>query len=325
MSVIKKSDIRTYSLLGTCGVFGKAMCDLADEDENLAVVTSDLCYYSGLERFSGKHPNLLYNVGIAEQNMVGIAAGMAKEGLNVFATTYASFATTRALDQVKVSMGYMKLPVKLVGLTAGYSVGILGTTHVALEDISIMRSIPNIILLSPADGLETYKMVMKAAKIKEPVYLRLSGTMNNPIVYTEDYELEIGKAVELKTDGDIAVIATGTMVFQCKKAIEILEGSGIHCSLYDFHTIKPLDYDCLEEILKRSKAVITVEEHFIYGGLGGAVAEVIAGKKNQIPQLILGVKDRYLHAASYSHLLKCNQLDADGIAASIKKFVDEIG
>jgi transketolase len=323
MSAIKKTDIRMYSLLGSCGVFGMAMNDLAEEDGNLAVVTADLCNYSGLERFSRRYPHLLYNVGIAEQNMVGVASGMAKEGLNVFASTYASFATTRALDQVKVSLGYMRLPVKLVGLTSGYSVGILGATHVALEDISIIRSIPNIVLLSPADGLETYKMIMLASKLKEPVYIRLSGTMNNPVVYNEDFELEIGKAIELKSDGDVAVIATGTMVYQCKEAIEILRSEGIQCSLYDFHTIKPLDYDCINVIAKKSRVIVTVEEHFIYGGLGSAVAEALASKQNRPPQLILGVKDKYFHAASYEHLLENNHLDVDGIANNIRKFQEE--
>lgn len=323
MPEISKANIRMFSMLGSCGTFGMAMSDLADIDERLAVVTADLSFYSGLERFQKKYPGLLYNVGIAEQNMVGVASGMAKEGLNVFAATYASFASTRSMDQVKVNMGYMRLPVKLVGLTAGYSVGILGPTHMALEDISIMRSIPHIVVLSPADGLETYKLTMLAAEMKEPVYLRLSGTMNNPTVYTEDYNPVIGKAIELKGDGDIAFISTGTMVFQCKRAVEKLSGLGINCSLYDFHTIKPLDYECVEKIAKRSRAIITVEEHFIYGGLGSAVAEAIAHLEDKPRQLLLGVKDRYCHAGSYEFLIKKNNLHCEGIVQDVIKFIGE--
>ena len=148
---IDKRSARMWSMMGPTGLFGVAMNELAKENENLCVVTADLCSFSGLERFSREFPERFYNVGIAEQNMAGVAAGLAREGMNVFAATYASFAATRALDQVRISMGYMKLPIKLVGLTAGFASGILGATHMALEDLAIMRSIPDMLILSPAD------------------------------------------------------------------------------------------------------------------------------------------------------------------------------
>lgn len=150
-------NIKKWSMLGPSGVLGLAACEFAEKDDNFAMLTADLCSFSGLERFKNTHQDKLYNFGIAEQNMVGVAAGMAKEGMNVFATTYATFCSTRALDQVRVNMGYMKLPVTLIGLTSGYSAGILGATHMAIEDIAIMRSIPNIVVLSPSDGMETMK------------------------------------------------------------------------------------------------------------------------------------------------------------------------
>ena len=159
-------------MLGSSGTFGVTALDLASEDPDFAVVTADLCFFSGLERFRAEYPDRLYNVGIAEQNMVGVAAGMAKEGMNVFATTYASFASTRVLDQVKMTMGYMQLPVKLIGLTGGYSTGILGATHFSVEDLAIMRSIPNVTVMSPADCTETVKCVTAAAAMDSPVFIR---------------------------------------------------------------------------------------------------------------------------------------------------------
>lgn len=316
--------IKTFSRLGSCGVYGIAMSDIAEEDDSIAVTTADLCFYSGLDRFNQKHPDKLYNVGIAEQNLIGISAGLAKEGFTTFASTYASFAVTRALDQVRVNMGYMKLPIKVIGLTSGFSVGILGATHICIEDIAIMRCIPNIVVLSPADGVETYKSLMSAWKYDGPVYIRMTGTMNLPILYDKDIDFHIGKAITLKEDGDIAIIATGTMVYQSMKALEILKQKGINCKLIDMHTIKPLDYDCITTLSQSVKLIVTVEEHSIYGGLGSAVAEVLSGNKDRPPQLILGVKDEYSHAASYEYLIDKYQLTPQMIANNIINKIKEI-
>ena len=316
--------IKMFSRLGSCGVYGMAMSDIAEEDESLAVTTADLCFYSGLDGFSKKYPDKLYNVGIAEQNLIGVSAGLAKEGFNTFASTYASFAVTRALDQVRVNMGYMQLPIKVIGLTSGFSVGILGATHICIEDIAIMRCIPNIAVLSPADGVETYKALIAAWKYDGPVYIRMSGTMGLPIVYDSDIDYEIGKAITIKEDGDIAIIATGTMVYQSMKAIEILKDEGINCKLIDMHTIKPLDYECLRKLTQSVKLIVTVEEHSINGGLGGAVAEYIAGESNRPQQLILGVKDEYSHAASYEYLIEKYQLTPQMIADNIRNKIKEI-
>ena len=298
-------------------MYGMAMSDLAETTDNLAVTTADLCFYSGLDGFKNKYPDLFYNVGIAEQNLIGVSAGLAKEGFNTFASTYASFAVTRAMDQVRVNMGYMKLPIKLIGLTSGFSVGILGATHMCIEDLAIMRCTPNIVVLSPADGLETYKALMAAAGYDGPVYVRMSGTMGLPIVYKEDYDYEIGKAIKLIPDGDVAVFATGTMVYQAKKAIDILAEHGISCSLYDIHTIKPLDTDCIKRAAEKSKLIVSVEEHSVIGGLGGAVAECLSGESVRPPQLMLGVKDEYSHAAQYDYLIDKYRLTPEKIAEDI--------
>lgn len=307
---------RIWSRLGSCGAYGLAAMQLPEIDPSMVACTADLCFYSGLERFSQTYPDRVYNVGIAEQNLVGIAGGLAKEGYNPFVSTYASFATTRALDQVRVNMGYMKLPIKLIGLTSGLSVGILGATHMSIEDVAIMRSIPNITVISPADCTETVKTIMALANYKKPVYVRLTGTMNNPIVYREDYDFKIGKAVELKKGSDVAIISCGTMVYNSLKAAEQLNEEGISTTVIDMHTLKPIDKDMLSTLVDY-KLIVTVEEHSVIGGLGSAVADYYASNGKRIPQLFIGINDYFAHAAEYTYLI-------DEYGLSINKITDRI-
>lgn len=310
-------------MLGASGTFGMAVNELASMDDKLTVVTADLCFFSGLERFKVQFPEQFFNVGIAEQNMIGVAAGMAKEGMNVFATTYATFATTRALDQVRVSMGYMGFPIKLIGLTSGFEVGNLGATHMSLEDIAIMRSIPNMVVLSPADCTETMKAIIDVASLNSPVYIRMSGMMRTPIVYNQDFNFEIGKMIRLAEGEDVTIFATGTMVKEAISAAKSLSEDGISCEVFDVHTIKPLDVETVHGSCK-SKLIVTVEEHSIIGGLGSAIAETLAPIPNKPPQLIIGVNDYYPHAASYDYLTKQCGLKADKIKEKIViKFMED--
>lgn len=313
---ISKSNIRMWSRLGSCGAYGMAAMELPALDNKMVACTADLCFYSGLDRFSKKYPDRIYNVGIAEQNLVGIAGGLAKEGFNPFVSTYASFATTRALDQVRVTMGYMQLPIKLIGLTSGFSVGILGATHMSIEDVAIMRSIPNITILSPADTTETVKAVLALAKYNKPVYLRLTGTMGSPLVYKEDYNFTIGEAIQLKNGSDLVIIATGSMVSVSVKVAEKLTELGIDAAVVDMHTLKPLDTDVIDKYIN-SKLIVTVEEHSKIGGLGGAVAEYLVAKKKHPPQLIVGINDYFPHAADYQALLELCGLTSGIISEKI--------
>lgn len=314
---INKRSIRTLNMLGSCGAFGLGLLDAAELDEKVTAVTADLQNYSGLDRFAQTYPERFYNVGIAEQNMLNVAAGMAAEGLNVFASTYATFAAMRIADQVRTSMGYMKLPVKLVGLTAGYSVGVLGPTHMSIEDVAVLRAIPNITILSPADGLSTYKATLAAARFDGPVYLRLSGVMGFPAVYTEDYEFEVGRAHELREGDDVLVIATGSVVANAMKAASILEEDNISCSVLDVHTIKPLDMGTIRRLMSGKKLVAVVEEHSIRGGLGSFVSEELAFESHP-PIKLIACEDCYPHAADYSYLIKQAGLDEEGIAETIR-------
>ena len=314
---------KIWSRLGSCGALGLSLIEAAQNDERVVAVTADLQFYSGLDRFAGKFPERMYNVGIAEQDMVDVAAGMAKEGLIPFATTYGTFASTRASDQVRVSMGYMGLPVMLVGLTAGLSVGILGPTHISLEDLAIMRSIPNITILSPADCTETCKAVLAAAEMDGPVYLRLTGTLNNPIVYSGDYDFEVGRSIVLREGSDIAIIATGTMVYNSLKAADTLQEQGYSDKVIDMHTIRPLDVDALQACLD-AKLIVTVEEHGVVGGLGSAVAETLAPIRVKPPQLIIGCECRYEHAGDYPYLIERYGLTSEAIAQKILDVLDKL-
>lgn len=320
------SNIRSWSRVGSAGTFGVAMDDLAKSMPELAVLTADLKSYSGLSGFAEKHPDMFYNVGISEQNMVGMACGMAKEGLVPFATTYASFATTRCLDQVRVGMGYMELPVKLVGLAAGYALGALGATHMACEDIAIMRAIPNIVILSPADCAETVKALHAAARCPLPVYIRLSGGLRNPPVYKSDFMYKLGQANWVAEGEDVILIATGAMVSQALRAAKQLERDrGLSVAVVDMHTIRPLDGDCIRKI-SRSKArvVATVEEHSVEGGLGSAVEEFCMRERLPIHVLRIGAAPAFRHASSYGYLLQEEGLDGPQICQTVIARLDNL-
>lgn len=311
-------NIRMWSMLGEAGTAGYVLNELAGENSNLAVLTADLCFYSGLERFQTNYPGQFYNLGIAEQNMIAAGAAMAKEGMDVFATTYASFAASRAMDQVRVSMGYMQLPLKILGLTAGLSGGILGATHMACEDLAIMRVVPNMVVMTPADCTATVKIIECIEKLRKPVYVRLDGGQRTPVVYKEGFPFELGKAVHLRDGDDILLIASGSMVDRALKIGKMFEDKGISCGVADMYTIKPLDEGLLEQSL-HYKMIVTMEEHSILGGLGGAVAEFFSEKPKHPMLCRIGIRDFYPHAAPYNVLLKQCKLQTEDIAEAIFK------
>lgn len=315
-----KRTVRTLSMLGTCGAYGMALCELAERSEDIVAITADLKYYSGLERFAEAFPERFFNVGIAEQDLVGVAAGMASEGLRPFASTYATFASMRCADQVRVSMGYMGLPVKLVGLTAGFSAGILGPTHMSIEDVAVMRAVPNMVVISPADGVETVKAVRAAAGIDAPVYLRLGGVMGCPVVYDRDYSFEIGRAVKLRDGEDVLAVATGPAVANTLAAARFLETRGITCEVLDIHTVRPLDVEAVRRAAQGKRAIVAVEEHSVVGGLGSAICEAFA--RIPCPPIdIIGCSDAYPHANNYENLVTQSGLSPQGIAERILKMV----
>ena len=324
MFEITQSNARQWSRLGSRGVFGQAILAVAEHHPEMMVISADLGNSSGLDRFKKTYPDQFLNVGIAEQNMIGVAAGLAKEGYNVFATSFAPFITMRAAEQVRMNLGYMNMNVKAVAIGSGVSMAFLGNSHYGIEDAAVMRSIPNITVVCPADCAEIFKTVQAAVKFEGPMYIRLTGAVGNPPVYSEDYAFEIGKAVVLREPAAVTFIATGSMVYESLEAAKLLEEIGIKAGGINMHTIKPLDTSAIEMALKHSKLIVTVEEHSIIGGLGSAVAEYKASKRYAPPQLILGLPDAFDVTGEYRYLLERHGLVASKISQSVLVKMDEL-
>lgn len=323
MIEINSTTIRMLSMLGQRGALGYSITDLAKDNPNVIALSADLCNTSGLDRFMSAYPDRMINVGIAEQNLIGTAAGLADQGFIPFATTFANFATMRACEWVRHFMGYMKCNVKLVGFGAGFAMELFGNTHYGVEDIAAIRAIPNITIFSPADGLEVVKCVIAASESVSPTYIRLTGKINNPIVHQKDFEFITGKAFELRANGDIVIFATGSMVSVAVKACDILKEQGIECSLYDIHTIKPIDKH-IPSYAFGKKLVVTIEEHSVVGGLGSTIAEELCNYSNKPPILRLGIDQCYKKAGDYQYMLDQNRLNARMVAEDIKMKLEEI-
>lgn len=312
MIEINNDNITKWSEIGERGTIGVAVADVAKDDANIVVIAADMA--KALKDFSALYPDKIFDSGIAEQNMMGVAAGLALYGKIVFAFNFASFITMRSCEQVRDDVAYQNLNVKIIGSQSGYAHGSLGTTHHCIEDMGIFRTMPNMKIISPADGVELIKATREAASIEGPVYIRITGRTNHPIVYSEDFDFHIGKAIQLKNGNDITLIGTGSMVYQALKAAEILEEKGISSRVIDMHTIKPLDEDVVMKAAEETKLVVTVEEHNIIGGLGTAVAEVIAEKGLETKLIRMGINDEYVHFASYHTLLERGGLTSGSIA-----------
>ncbi len=317
MIEIKKSKAKLWSRLGARATLGQALLEVAKERDDFYVMSADLAQSSGLVRFKDELPDRFINAGIAEQNLIGVAAGLAKDGTSVFATSFSPFVTMRACEQVRMNMGYMQLNIKTIGLGSGLIMSQLGNSHYGIEDGAVMRCIPGMTVVNPADGVEIVKTIEALCDYKHPAYLRLTGGPGLPIVYEEDIDFSIGKAIKVRDGKDIAIIACGTMVYYSKAAAEILADKGIDAVVIDMHTIKPLDEKMVDEQLDK-RLIVTVEEASVVGGLGSAVAEYLANKTDKPAQLILGIKDCFPHAGSYQYLLKECRLTGEQIAEDIE-------
>lgn len=316
MVQISKREAKLWSRLGARATYGQAILELARQRDDFYVMSADLCQSSGLFKFREEFPDRFINSGIAEQNLIGLAAGLAKDGTNIFASSFAPFVTMRACEQVRMNMGYMQLNIKTVGLGSGLIMAQLGNSHYGVEDGSVMRVIPGMTVVNPADGVEIMKTVEAFCDYPHPAYLRLTGGPGLPIVYEEDIDFQIGKAIKIRDGKDIAIVACGTMVYYAKKAADLLAEKGIEASVIDMHTIKPIDTEAIDVEMGK-QLLVTVEEASIVGGLGSAVAEYIAPKKQKPAQLMLGIKDCFPHAGTYQYLLESCGLTAEQITNDI--------
>ena len=296
--------------------FGKALGELGKEKENGVVLTADLAGATKTSLFEKEFPDRFINVGIAEQNMIGTSAGLATTGKIPFASTFAMFAAGRAYDQIRNSVAYPKLNVKICGTHAGVTVGEDGATHQMLEDLSLMRSIPNMTVLCTSDDVQTRWAIKEMAKIDGPVYIRLARVAT-PVIYNENQKFEIGKMVQIGDGTDATVFATGVEVAEALKAKEELEKENINIRVVDVHTIKPIDREMIIKCARETKKLITIEDHSIIGGLGTAVCEVLS---EECPTKVvrMGMQDRFGKSGKAEQLLKYFKLDSQAIIEEIK-------
>ncbi len=300
-------------------VYGKTLIELGKENKDIVVLDADLSGSTRTSFFACEFPERFFNFGVAEQNMMGAAAGLASCGKTVFASTFAMFATGRAWDQVRNSICYSKLNVKIVATHAGLTVGPDGATHQALEDIAIMRVIPNMTVIVPCDGPQTKDAVKASLDIDGPVYIRL-GRSKVPTIENKG-PFKLGKADVLKQGDDVSIFACGIMTkFALDAALE-LEKNNIKATVINIHTIKPLDQDIVREMAKKTKAMVVCEEHSITGGLGCAIEEVIAECACAIPLARIGVKNRFGQSGNEKALLKEYNLQAEDIVSSVLKML----
>ncbi len=293
---------------------GTTLADLVDEGHPLAVGTADLKYSNGLVRFQERHPERFFQFGISEQNMVSAAAGIATTGLRPYVATFASFLALLCCEQIRTDVAYTNLPVHLIGHHAGITLGFYGTSHHATEDLAIMRSIANLTVIAPADATALHALLRETVTHDGPVYMRI-GRGRDPQVYEPGAAFEVGRANVLRKGAELTIVATGSTVHPALQAATALAAQGRDVGVLDMHTIKPLDEEAVLEAASTSQAIMTVEEHNVLGGLGGAVAEVLATAGSATPLHRHGIADIYSLIGPPTHLYRHYRLDADGIAA----------
>lgn len=311
MSEIKK--------VATRAAFGNALVELGAKRDDFVVLDADLAAATQTGMFKKAFPDRFYDCGIAEADMVGIAAGIAATGKKVVCSSFAMFAVGRAFEQIRNSVGYPHLNVIIGATHAGISVGEDGATHQCCEDIALMRTIPGMTIINPADETEAKKAVESAFELDGPVYMRF-GRLAVPVIFGDDYKFEVGKAVTLKEGNDVTIIATGLMVAEALEAYELLKKDGITAKIINMHTIKPLDNEAVINAAKETGAIVTAEEHSVIGGLGGAVSELL-GEEYPVPVLKLGVYDTFGHSGPAPKLLDEFCLRAANIVEKAKKAI----
>ena len=302
--------------IATRDAYGQALAELGATNDKVVVLDADLSKSTKTNDFKKLFPERFFNIGIAEQNLMGTAAGFAATGKIPFASSFAVFAVGRAYDQIRNSIAYPRLNVKIAATHAGLTVGEDGGSHQMLEYIALMRAVPNMTVIVPADGVETRQAVLAAAAYDGPVYIRL-GRPKVPVLFGEDYEFEIGKGVVLRDGSDVTLVATGIMVSKAVEAAETLAAEGINAAVVNISTIKPLDDALLIAMAQKTGAVVTCEEHNIYGGLGSAVAEVLV-ENCPVPMTRVGVEDSFGESGLPDQLLEKYRLTVDNIVKKAK-------
>ncbi|MBR3395884.1 MAG: transketolase family protein [Firmicutes bacterium] len=302
--------------IATRASYGKALVELGAENPDIVVLDADLSGSTQTKKFADVYPDRFFNAGIAEANMMGMAAGLAVSGKTVFASSFAMFASGRAYEIIRNSIAYTGANVKICATHAGVTVGEDGASHQCVEDLSLMRTIPGMTVLNPADDVSARALIKAAAAYKGPVYIRL-GRAAVPVIYEEGKTFEIGKALRIREGKDAAILATGILVDQALQAAEMLAAEGIECRVVDVHTIKPLDKDEVVAAAKECGCIVTAEEHSVIGGLGSAVAETVC-KEAPCRMAMVGVQDVFGQSGKPGELMEQYGLTAADIAKAVK-------
>ncbi len=297
--------------------YGRALVALGETNRNVVALEADLGASTHSYLFGEQFPDRFFNMGVAEANMMGAAAGLAASGKIPYASTFCVFASMRAGEQVRNSIAYPNLNVKVVATNAGIEIGPDGTTHQAIEDIAIMRAIPNLTVVAPSDPIMTAKLVHLAAEVKGPLYMRL-GRQPTPFLYQEDQDFEFGKAVLLNPGQDVTLVAAGNMVCQALEAAKILDNEGISARVLDMHTIKPIDQAALIDAARETGCVVTAEDHNVIGGLGGAVAEFLSAEW-PIPVVRIGLQDTFAQSGETDELFELYGMTPAHIASAARQ------
>ena len=314
-----KVDLKNPKMEASRDGYGRGLVKLGARKKNVMALCCDLTDSTRVQKFKDKYPSRYVEVGIGEQNMAGLAAGMAMNGKIPFISSYAVFSPGRNWDQIRVSICYNNLPVKIQGAHAGISVGPYGATHQALEDIAITRVLPNMTVVVPADSIQGEKATIKSTSVKGPVYLRFSRS-NTPVITDNDTPFEIGKADIYRQGRDVCIIACGTMVYESLVAAENLKKEGISAMVINNHTIKPIDSKTIIAAAKKTGAIVTAEEHQIHGGMGSAVSEVIV-KNFPVPMEFVGINDTFGESGQPEELLKKYKCTSKEIILAVKKAI----
>jgi len=312
-----EKNIKVWSTLGMRATFGMIALELIKKNPDLIITTADVSTSAGLDRFKNKYPENYLDVGIAEQNLIGISAGLSSEGFKVISTTFAPFQTMRCCEQIKVNLGYMKNKICMVGLAGGLVLGNLGFTHCSIEDIGSLRSIPNISIIVPSDPFELFKALEKSIDHNSSVYIRLTAGSNTKIINSSDYNFQIGKAVNIIEGEDVVIIGCGNIIGNCIDAANSLKDKNINCSVVNMHTVKPIDKEFVFNVAKKNKLIISVEEHNVIGGLGSAIAEVLSEEKNNSKLVRVGINDFYSSGGSYQYLQNIYGLSVEKIIQTV--------
>lgn len=308
------------SKIATREAYGKALAKLGAENKDIVVLDADLAKSTKTADFAKVFPERFFDMGVAEQNMLGTAAGLAAAGKTPFASSFAIFATGRAFEQIRNSIAYPALNVKIAASHAGISVGEDGASHQSVEDIALMRALPNMTVIIPADATETELAVRAAVDIKGPVYIRL-GRLGLPVLFDENYKFEAGKAATIREGSDVTVIACGLMVGPAVEAADRLAEENVRVRVINMHTVKPIDRDAVVKAARETKAIVTAEEHSIIGGLGSAVAEVLV-QTVPVAQEMVGIKDTFGESGTPAELLEKYGLTARDIVAAVKRVIE---